>query len=388
MNLSQNSPPLPLQRNDINNLRPTKLFVDLSALVKNVKSLKKECNGSSLLAVVKADCYGLGAVQISKTLSKERVVSIFGIATLSEGIELRENGIKEQILVLGALYEGEFEIALKYDITPTIYSFSSLKKMIQLSRKIKKQINVHLKIDSGMGRLGFRKEELTRILEELSCSQLISVEGVFSNLASADDLDSDKTDRQYKQFLEMVDLIEKSGIKLKFLHLANSSGAIFHPSTRFNLIRPGIAMYGFFPDDHLEFKGLKKAVRFETTIIQVKNMPENSEIGYGATYRTKKNEKVAILPIGYGDGLPRILGSEGGFVLINGKKAPFIGRISMDLSAVSLNGIEAKEGEKVTLWGKEGKFELSPYDWAKWARTIPYEILTGISKRVPKIYLE
>jgi len=128
MNLSQNSPLLPLQRNDLNNLRPTKLFVDLRTVVRNVKSIKKECNGSSLLAVVKADCYGLGAVKISKVLLKEKLVSIFGVATLSEGIELRENGIKEQILILGALSDGEFEIALKYDITPTIYSFSSLKK--------------------------------------------------------------------------------------------------------------------------------------------------------------------------------------------------------------------------------------------------------------------
>lgn len=369
-------------------LRPTVLTVDLKALIENLKYIKKKAGGREIIAIVKAGCYGLGAIPISKEISKNKLARFFGIATLYEGEILREKGIKEDILVLGALTPSEMMRAVSFKITPSVYNLRSFFALKETSEKLSKRIPFHLKVDCGMGRLGFRKEELPSFIKEMNKAPLLEVEGVFSNLASADDLKSGQTKAQLNLFNDIIDLLSQNGIKPQFIHLANSAGALFHPETRCNLIRPGISMYGMLPSKNLDLGKLKQVLSFETEIIQLKEVPKGTPIGYGAKYTTKQKERIAILPIGYADGLPRILSEKGGFVLINGKKAPFVGRISMDLCAVSLKGIEAEEGDKVILWGKEKGVEITPWDWALLSETIPYEIISKISHRVRRDYIK
>lgn len=339
-----------------------------------------------IIAIVKAGCYGLGAVPIANAISENNLAKFFGIATLYEGEILREKGIKEEMLVLGALIPEELERAISYKIIPTVYNLRSLSALKKLSQRLSKRIRFHLKVDCGMGRLGFRKGELKDFIKEMKNCRYLEMEGFFSNLASADDLKSKQTNQQLETFNEMLDFLTKNGFNPSFIHLANSAGCLFHPQTRLTLIRPGISMYGMLPSKDLKVRGLKNVLKFETEIVQIKELPKGTPVGYGATYTTKKREKIAILPIGYADGLPRILSEKGGFVLINKQKAPFVGRISMDLCAVSLKGIDAKEGDKVTLWGKSGSFEISPWDWAQLSETIPYEIISKISHRVRRQY--
>lgn len=369
-------------------LRPTVLKVDLRAIIDNLKFIKKTSGGKDIIAIVKAGCYGLGAVPISKAISHNKLARFFGIATLLEGEILREKDIKEDILVLGALTPEEMMRAVSFNITPSVYNLRSFFALKETSEKLSRKIRFHLKVDSGMGRLGFRKEELHAFIKEIRKAPFLEVEGVFSNLASADILKSKQTNSQINLFNEIVDYLSKEGINPPFLHLANSAGALFHPDSRLTLVRPGISMYGMLPSTQLETKGLKQALRFETEIVQIKDLPKGTPVGYGATYITKKREKIGVLPIGYADGLPRILSEKGGFVLIKGEKAPFVGRISMDLCTVSLEGIDAKEGDKVILWGKEKGNEISPWNWAELSETIPYEIISKISHRVRRDYIK
>lgn len=368
-------------------LRPTKLYVDLNAIASNISLIKKICPNCEIMAVVKANCYGLGAIPIVKKLSDEKLVTFFGVATLSEGLELRGFGNKDKILILGPLTKNELKIAIKNNLTPTIFSFESFINLTEVIKETKKSISFHLKIETGMGRLGVIKEELQNILNYLKKEKRLIIEGIFSNLSSADDLKSKKTEKQLKKFLEAVKMIRKDGLNPIYLHMANSAGLFFHPSVRLNLVRPGLSMYGLLPNEELKNENLKDVLKFETQICQIKTFRKGSEIGYGGRYITKRKEKIAVLPVGYADGLPRILSERGGYVLIKGKRAKMVGRISMDLCTIDVTDIECKVGDTVILWGNSFGEKITPWDWAKWSQTIPYEILCHIGRRVPRIYL-
>lgn len=367
-------------------VRPTRLRVSIDAICRNVSRLKKISGGRRVMSVVKANCYGLGAAPISRALFMKGLADHFGVATIYEGISLRKAGVTGDMLVLGPLADDEVVTALENGLMPCLYRLSNIDAVERAALALGVTGRVHIKVDSGMGRLGFRLDQIDALIDRLSGSPHISVEGVFSALASADHPDWDQTKRQAAVFGEIVRKLSGAGIQPRLVHMANSAGLLFHPDTRLDIVRPGLAMYGMVPARELDRDGLEPVLRFETNIEQIKTLPPGSEVGYSATYVTKKEEKLAVLPVGYADGLPRILSEKGGFVIVNGKKAPFRGRISMDLSVVSLEGIDADEGSAVTLWGRDGGEEVTPWDWAEMAGTIPYEITCGISPRVPRIY--
>jgi alanine racemase len=367
-------------------VRPTRLKISLEKICRNVTLLKQIVGGKPILAVVKANGYGLGATAISKALSEGDLADYFGVATLYEGISLRNEGIEEEILILGPLGENEIDSALEFNLTPNIYGISFLESVENAAARSSKRIKVHIKVDSGMGRLGFRQDQIPRLIKKLAVSPHIRSEGIFSTLASADHPESDQTKRQIETFDLILDELSRGGIKPPLVHIANSAGLLFHPASRLSLVRPGLAMYGMLPNPELDNMGLEPVMQFETRILQIKDLPKGAEVGYSATYVTGSSERFALLPIGYADGLPRILSEKNGFALVNGKKAPFRGRISMDISLVSIDGIDAREGDKVILWGKDGSEEITPWDWAKIAGTIPYEITCGIGARVPRTY--
>ena len=367
--------------------RSTVLTVDLDAVAHNARTLSRHAGGRPLLAVVKANAYGTGAVPVAKALLNGGVRWL-GVALAEEGVQLRQAGIEAPILMLGPADPSQCPILIEHRLTPAIYSLRFLDALDQCARAAGTAVDVHLKVDSGMGRLGFREEEIPLFLQALSKVDSVRVTGLFSNLASADDPPSQQNPDQLARFLSTLETLRSGGVDPEWVHLANSSALLAHPPAHLSLCRPGLSLYGIRPSEALPDPGLRPALSFQTRIAQVKDLPAGTPVGYGATYRTASRKRVGILPVGYADGLPRSA-SPGGHVLVKGAPCPFLGRISMDLAAVDLEPAgEAREGDEVVLWGLSGQKSIDPWDWARWAGTIPYEIMTGVGCRVARRYLE
>jgi alanine racemase len=368
-------------------LRPTVLSVDLDAIISNLRLLKDYTGGRSQLAVVKANAYGMGAVPVARALIKGGAAWL-GVALAEEGVQLRRAGLSVPILMLGPAAPSQAGLLLRENITPAVYSIGFLKALEREAELGDTTFEAHLKIDSGMGRVGFRPEEIPAVLTALARSPRVRITGLFSNLASADDPASSQTEGQLALFLEIAENLRSSGVELQWIHLANSSGLLAHPDTHLSLCRPGLSLYGLRPSAALPDIGLKAALTLETVVSQVKHMPADVPVGYSASYFTPHDQPVGILPVGYADGLPRLLSNRGS-VLIGGKRCPIIGRVSMDLTAVNLEPAgTVYEGTPVTLWGRDGQESLGPWDWARWSQTIPYEVMTGVGCRVARTYIE
>ena len=371
---------------DTRDLRPTVLEVDLDAVVRNACTLA-ETAGTPLLAVVKANAYGVGALPVARAL--ERAGAAFlGVALVEEGIQFRRAGLSCPILMLGPVQPDQVPALLHHDLVPSVYSVEFLRAVEAEASRRGRTVGVHLKVDSGMGRVGFREEELPGLLAALGRCRNVELEGVFSNLASGDDPASPQNASQTAAFLRMVEACRRAGFEPRWIHLANSAGLLAHPATRLTLCRPGLTLYGLRPSEAVPDPGLGLAVRLETAVLQIKTLPPGTPVGYGATYVTDGPRRVGILPVGYGDGLPRSLGNVG-HVLVGGAPCAILGRVSMDLTAVDLEPAwPVAPGQRVLLWGEEGTRKITPWDWARWSGTIPYEILTGISCRVARRYVE
>lgn len=370
---------------DLPSRRPTVLRVDLGALIHNVKTLKAAAPGCSLLAVVKADAYGTGAIPVSRAVLRGGADAL-GVALVEEGIALRQAGIGAPVLLLAPVDPGQAEDLLRWRLTPSVYSLAFLRAVAAAAEGRGEEVEVHLKVDSGMGRAGFRPEQIPSLARELQRCPRIRVAGLYSNLASADDPRCPQTTAQLETFLAILDRLAQEGIRPPVVHLANSAGLLAHPATRLRQVRPGLTLFGLRPSGEVPDPGLRPVLSLSTRLLQLKEMPEGSPVGYGATFVTPRPTLLGILPVGYADGLPRSLGNRGE-VLVRGRRCPLVGRVSMDLCAVDLTGVEGvAEGEEVVLWGGEGSSRLDPWDWARWAGTIPYEILTGLSPRLHRVY--
>lgn len=367
-------------------VRPTLLTIDLDAVRHNARRLKDHAAGALLMAVIKANAYGLGAVPVAKALETAGA-DWFGVALVTEAVQLRSQGIEAPVLVLGPSNPEECPLILKHGITPALYSMAFLEALEAAAADRGVSAQVHLKVDSGMGRLGFRKEALPDLLAALRRSPHVKVDGIFSMLASADEPQARQNAGQIDAFNHILETLRKGGLDPSWTHMANSAASLALPGARFNLIRPGLALYGILPSGELPAIGLQPALRFQTVLAQVKDLPPGSAVGYSATYVTKERKRIGILPVGYADGLRRSLGGQKGHVLIQGKRCPILGRVSMDLTAVDLDPVpEAEEWETVTLWGGEGEEAITPADWASWSGTIPYEVTCSIGPRVARQY--
>jgi|YelNatPaOPRAMG01_1025707.scaffolds.fasta_scaffold01347_1 alanine racemase len=366
--------------------RPTLLTVDLDAVVENARLLSARTQDRPLLAVVKANAYGMGALPVARALIQAGLAPWLGVALVEEGVHLRRHGISVPILLLGPAGPEQVPAILEHGITPALYSIGFLKALQAEAQRRGVRAEAHLKADSGMGRLGFRPEELPALLAALASSPNVVITGLFSNLASADDPEAPQNRWQLDRFLQILDRLRTAGMNPRWVHLANSSAIHAHPATHLSLCRPGLSLYGMRASPALPDIGLRPAVTFHTVLAQVKRMPAGAPVGYGATYLCREGQRIGILPVGYADGLPRCLQGEG-YVLANGARCPIVGRVSMDLTAVDLDPAgDLSEGAEITLWGQEGAESLGPWDWARWAKTIPYEIMTGIGCRVARRY--
>lgn len=370
--------------------RPTIAKIDLDNLAFNLSSVREFIGDEAkYMAVVKADAYGHGAAECSRRLEAEGI-DWLGVALPEEGVELRNNGIKAPILCLGSFWQGQEPVILDRDLTPVIYQLASAAALNAAAGERNATADIHVKIDTGMGRLGVRWDEVREFAAELKKFSSLRVDGLMTHFASADDLAAnDFTDLQISRFYDAVAIFEQAGSSPTYLDLANSPGAIAHPNSRGNMVRLGGILYGLGDDilpKNIEKPDLNPVLSLRSRVSNLKKVPKGESLGYGRTFTTGRDSLIAAVPIGYHDGYPRQL-SNRSRVIVNGVYAPVVGTISMDWTLVDVSDVKNVQiGDEVILIGGSGSCRVTAEDLAGILGTISYEITCGISRRVPKIF--
>jgi alanine racemase len=372
--------------------RPTIAEIDLSALRHNYSQLKKAISGQcGILAVVKADAYGHGFMDISRELDKMGITA-FGVAFLAEGIQLRKAGIDRPILLLGGIYPGQEKKCIGFNISTVVFSTEQARGLNQVAGKLYRKAKVHLKVDTGMGRLGIFHEDAPAFFKEFKKLGNLELEGIVSHFASADELDEDGllfTEGQSRIFAEVVDMAGREGLSPRYIHLANSAAAFSRKLPFCNLIRPGIALYGALPSPDFEGKmDLRPVMHLKSRIAMLKWVEPGNSISYARRFVASRKTLVACVPIGYADGYGRALTNKGE-ALVRGRRARVAGTVCMDWIMLDVTDIhDAAIGDEVTLLGCDGAGNcVCAEELAEKAGTIAYEIFCGISKRVPRVYI-
>lgn len=368
--------------------RPTIAEIDLDALRANVRLIQsKTGEGIALMPVIKANAYGHGGARFASALV-DMGIKHLALATVEEGIELRDAGIRVALYVLGGLIGAQPQDLIDYGLTPVIHQLADLQVFAAHLKQTDRVHPVHIKLDSGMGRLGFQPSELEALVQALSISRQLQVKGVMTHLARADEPNPQPTERQFQLFERLQQLLQEKGVKTEFLHIANSAAIIEGRLQGYNMVRPGIMLYGACPHErHRALMELAPVMTLKTKLLGVKDYAKGAVLGYGGTFMTQRESRIGILPIGYADGYPRLLSNRGS-VLLRGLRAPIVGRISMDLTLIDITDIEgAMIGDEVILIGSQGGDRIRAEEVAQWAETISYEIFCGISARVPRVYL-
>lgn len=369
-----------------NTIRQTQVTVDGEALRHNFRALRQLVPGTSCLAIVKANAYGHGAVAVSRILEEEGAEWL-GVALIEEGVQLRAAGIQAPVLVLSGSYEGGYAAILEHNLTPAVFRDDHLTGLVAAAGS-SKPVQVHLKVDTGMGRLGVLPSELPAFIQSLRAHPSIQVDGVLSHFANADLGDDAVTAKQIRIFEQSMAELSKDGLNPRWRHLSNSAGILFRADIRalgINLVRPGIALYGISPRSTGAGVKLKPVLSWTTEIIHLKRVPAGTPISYGGTWIAKRETAVATLPVGYADGYFR-MNSNKADVLVRGRRAPIIGRVCMDLCMIDVTHLpDARIGDQVVLLGPQANEEISAAELAAHAQTIPYEILCAIGARVPRI---
>ena len=369
--------------------RATVAEIDLNAFKHNLGRIRSLLKPQvKIMAVVKANAYGHGAVPCARA-ALEVGADWLGVAILEEGVELRNCGIDSPILVMGSIFLDEAKDLVHYDLST---SASSVPLATELSRQAIKQgktARIHIKIDTGMGRLGMPAEDLPEFLEQIQSLKNLSIEGIFTHLSSADEVDPEFTLGQLSQLNQVVDSLKSKHIELPLLHAANSTALLNFPASHLDMARPGIILYGT--------QGLKggnnpdtlfrPVMSWKTKILQISKLPKGTPLSYNRQFTTKRASLIATLPVGYGDGLHRVL-SNNMDVLVSGQRAPQVGMICMDLCLIDVTDIQDVQCEdEVVLFGQQGKEKITVDEMAKRCGTISYEILCNVGKRVPRVYL-
>lgn len=370
--------------------RPTWALVNLDSLAANFHFVRRHVNAEvKIMAVVKANAYGHGAVQCARRLAIEGA-DWFGVAAPEEGIELRESGIKQPILCLGGFWEGQAELCLRFNLVPVVYRIDMAESLDRTARDAGTVADVHVKIDTGMGRLGVRHEAAAEFADALAAFKNIRVDGLMTHFAAADDPDKDCfTKDQSTRFRDVVNIFRSRGFNPTYEDLGNSAGTYAHEMAWGNMVRPGGVLYGLWRDilpPTTESLPLRPVISLHSRIMLLKRVPKGETLGYGCTFEASRETLVATLPIGYHDGYMRAL-SNRGHVIVRGTYASVVGRISMDLTLIDVTDVQGVSlNDQVTLLGEEGELSVSAEELAKTAGTLSYEITCGISERVPRIY--
>lgn len=365
--------------------RATRAIIDLAAISYNVAEIRKKIGSKrGLMAVVKADGYGHGAVEVSRTALKSGADSL-GVALPEEGQHLRESGIEAPILVLGLIQPEEAYKVVKFGLSQTVTSVELLEALNCEGAKASSRVSVHVKVETGMGRIGVSPDDVVSFVRKVKSFENLNLEGLFSHFSSADERDKTFSKRQLQLFHQVIDSLRLAGIEVPKKHIANSAAILDLPQSYYDVVRPGIMIYGLYPSREVSHSiELKPAMTFKTKVSEVKVVPPGTPISYGRTFITKKKTTVATLPVGYADGYNRLLSNQGE-VLIKGHRAPVIGAICMDMCMVDASSVEdVRPGDEAILFGEE----LPVDEIAAKIGTINYEVVCNVNPRVPRIYIQ
>jgi alanine racemase len=368
---------------------PLTIGIHLGTLKANFQHIRQLIAPSTkILPIIKADAYGHGAVPVAQTLAPLGIFG-FGVASVPEGIVLREHRIQTPIIVMGPLLGDHLQDILHYELTPVISHPDILHQLLAQLPSNTRPFPIHLKIDTGLHRLGFDAQEALPIITSLSRSTAsVTIQGLLTHFADADNPDPTLTNQQLSQFQAFMKQVIAQGTHIPIYHMANSAGILFHPTSHLNMVRPGIMLYGYTPgqENHSALIKLEPVMHAQTYIAHLRSLQPGEVVGYNALFRTRRLSQIAVLPVGYTHGFPRHLTGIG-HALINGKLAPIIGKICMDMMMVDVTDIPNPTiGEEVVLLGKQGEEEITAQDYAGWLNTIPYEIICGIGGKANRIY--
>ena len=360
--------------------------IDIDAILHNLGECKR-CipEGTKVLAVIKADGYGHGAVELAHQL--EDKVDYFGVAIIEEAVELRRSGIKKPILILGYTSPSQDDLLINYGITQNIYTYEMAKRLSDRAVALGKTVRFHIGLDTGMSRVGFQdNDESVELIKKIIELPNLVLEGIFSHYARADELDKTTAHLQSERFDAFIDKLEKAGINIPIKHLSNSA-AVGEFEEHYDMVRFGISLYGLYPSEEVDKSRIElvPAMELRTKIVNLKTVPAGCGVSYGHTFVTQRETRVATIPVGYADGYPRLLSCGKGVVEIHGKACPVLGRVCMDQMMVDVTDVpEVREDDEAILWG--GTVSDTAETIARKTDTIPYEVLCGVSRRVPRVY--
>lgn len=364
--------------------------IDLSAIIKNVEAVKSKVGPDvRTMAIVKTDAYGHGAVRIASELSAAGV-DAFGVATVEEGAVLRRNGITKPILILGYVFPEDYEELLNNGLMHAVFKYENACELSKKAAELNKTAEIHIKIDTGMGRIGFAPtDESIEEIVKISKLPNIEIDGIFTHFACADSKDKTSCNRQKKLYLDFLEKLEKRGISIPVKHMDNSAGIIDYNSDFLDMVRIGIMTYGLYPSDEVDKASfeLYPALSLISSVSYVKAVKKGFSISYGSTFTADRDMEIATVSIGYGDGYPRALSNKGR-VLINGEYCNIVGRVCMDQLMVDVTGKNVKQGDRVTLVGKNDNNRISVEEVADTAGSFNYEFCCNINMRVPRVYIK
>jgi alanine racemase len=363
--------------------------IDLSALRHNLQQIKKRIGRREILAVVKANAYGHGAVPIARLLAggkRSWDISLLGVAYLEEAIQLRKAGITDPILLMTGCPIEQIPEIVRYQLTPLLFDTASLLALNRYAVRRGKRVNIHVKLDTGMGRLGLPVSEALPFIQMATEQEGIRVEGILTHFAEADLKDLSFARKQFEALKQIWTALQKAKTKIRYCHLANSAAIMHFGAAHFNLVRPGLMLYGYSPLEEESQIPLKPILQLRARVIALKKVPAGTSISYGRTFFTRRESLIATVSIGYADGYPRLL-SNRGVMIAKGRRVPVVGRICMDMTMLDVTEAPPLNvGDWVTVIGEEGGEAIWADELARLAETIPYEILCGIGERVLRIY--
>ena len=369
-------------------IRPVWAEIDLDKIAFNMRNIKNVAGDREVIAVIKADAYGHGAVELAEVLL-ENGASRFAVAIITEAIELRESGIKAPIMILGYTPIEFGEDLIKYDIEQTVYDLEYAKQLSEIALKMGKKAKIHIALDTGMGRIGFmpNEESLNEVLEIASLDGIETV-GIFTHFSTADEEDKEYTNYQFAKIQNFIKMLLNNGVNIPIKHVSNSGAIIDLPETYLDAVRAGIILYGYYPSNEVnkERLSIEPALTLKAKIGHVKKLEKGMYVSYGRTFKTERDSIIATLPIGYADGYSRLLSGKAK-VIVNGKFANVIGRICMDQCMIDVTDVgEVKVGDEVIILGEYRELKFNADDMAELIGTINYDILCMIKHRVPRIY--
>lgn len=370
---------------------PSRVYaeINLDAMCSNVSQALERMKPAKLMAIIKTDAYGHGAVRSAKALDEIGVYA-FGVATPGEALELRRAEIKNPILILGYVFEEYFDRMIENDIDLALFDLNTAKLLNSHAEKLGKKARVHIKADTGMGRIGFQPcDESAEIIKEIAALNNIEIDGMFTHFACADSKDKASVNRQIERFTNFVAKVKSEGVSLPIVHCYNSASIVDFDKPLFDMVRCGIITYGLEPSDEVSKTNIKlqKVMSIKSHVAYVKKVGAGFTVSYGSTYVTDKETEIATIPVGYGDGYPRTLSNKG-MVLIGGHFAKIIGRVCMDQFMVDVTGFGVSRGDEVILMGSDGENSITAEEIGNLSGRFNYELVCDINKRVPRVYIK